>query len=144
MSREKGKGTFKPNIIDRVAFCILGLLLVANGLYLSGPWYLDSVEGERAPLMNALSSQYAVVTYGVLLLIAGTALCYVSFRAPSRTNTRILRNALLYGFLLRLYSLIGVLLTSESWRPPSYLSHAATVALMGAYWVWVKVDERPI
>ena len=131
--------------IDRIVFGILATLHVANGVYLVGPWYLNESETGKAPLLAMFNSDNAVIVYGILLFIDGLVLLYASAgRSVRRFYTQIVSYALLAGFLLRLYALIGVALTLESWRPPSYLSHAATVVLLGAYWVWLKVNVRPI
>lgn len=122
------------------------MLHMANGLYLSSPFYLDNwdVVG-KSPLVNLFSNSSAVLVYGVLLFLNGVSLLYVTAgKSTSRYYTRITNHALLGGFLLRLFSLIGVFLTLETWRPPTYLSHVTTVLLLGAYWVWVKVSVRTI
>lgn len=139
------KGVFKPRLIDRFMFCILAVLHVANGVYLIGPWYLDTWDdGGKAPLHSMFNSDLAVSIYGVCLLIDGLVLLYAAAsRRANRFYTVITANALVVGFLLRLYSLIGTILVLESWRPPSYLSHIATVAMCGALWVWVRVHGRP-
>jgi len=85
----------------------------------------------------------AVMTYGILVLVDGIALLYAAV-GRGVNYAKITGYALLAGFLLRLYSLIGVFLISQSWRPPSYLSHAASVLILAVYWIWVKVSERPI
>lgn len=135
---------YKPRAIDRAVFAILAFLHVANGVYLIGPWYLDETESGKAPLISMFNSDNAVSVYGVLLVLDGLLLIYASAGRGARKNyTRLVNSALLYGFVLRLYALIGVFLTIESWRPPSYLSHTASVLILGSYWVWVKVSARP-
>lgn len=135
---------YRPRAIDRAIFAILAVLHIANGLYLIGPWYLDNDEAGKRPLANLFNSDLAVGIFGALLLIDGLFLLYATFgRGERRIYTRLVSGALLSGFALRLYSLIGVLLTVESWRPPSYLSQTATVFILGAYWVWVRVSARP-
>lgn len=140
------RGAFRPRIIDRAMFAILACLHVASGMYLSGPWYLDTWdEGGKAPLANAFNSDTAVVIYGVLLFLNGLVLLYASAGdSINRWYGRITSTALLTGFLMRLYSLIGVAIALESWRPPNYLSHLATVFILGSYWVWVRVNDRTI
>lgn len=138
------KEVFRPRGIDRALFAILAALHVANGLYLVGPWYLDQTDSTASPLIAMFDNSWGVATYGTLLLVDGLALMYVAATGSSRTTTFITENALLAGFLLRLYSLIGVLVVVESWRPPAYLSHISTVAALGAYWVWVKVSVRNV
>lgn len=134
---------YRPRTIDRAIFAILGLLHIANGLYLVGPWYLDETESGKAPLISLFNSDEAVVIYGTLLLLDGVALLYTGLaKKYSRRYTKILSNALLFGFLLRLYALIGVLLIIDSWRPPSYLSQMASVSILAAYWIWVRVRAR--
>lgn len=137
--------TFRPRAIDRAVFAILATLHVVNGLYLIGPWYLDVTESGKAPLLTLFNSDKAVVIYGSVLLANGLVLLYAAAgKSAHRFYTRLTSGALLSGFLLRLYALIGVFLTVESWRPPSYLSHIATVTLLAAYWLWVRVYARPI
>lgn len=141
----KQKIRFRPRAIDRAVFAILATLHVANGVYLFGPWYLDETESGKTPLITLFNSEQAVSAYGLLLFIDGLILFYASAgRGGSRLYTRIVSSALLLGFLARLYALIGTFLTIDSWRPPTYLSHVATVLLLGSYWVWVKVNARPI
>lgn len=131
--------------IDRFVFGILAMLHMANGLYLVGPWYLHDNDGGKAPLIALFNSTTAVIIYGTLLFIDGLVLLYASAgRSARRFYAPTVSNALLAGFLLRLYALIGVVLTLESWRPPSYLSHMATVLLLGAYWVWLRINVRTI
>lgn len=139
------KGAYRPRAIDRVVFGVLATLVFASGFYLVGPWYLSAaLDGSKAPIINLLDNATAVRVFGVFLVLDGLALFYASAgRSAHRLYTSIVSYALLGGFLLRLYSLIGVIMTLESWRPPTYLSHALTVILFGSYWVWVKVNVRP-
>ena len=137
------KEVYRPRGIDRALFAILAALYVANGLYLVGPWYLDQNDGSQ-PLLTVFTNGWAVATYGVLLIVDGLALAYTAASGVGRVHSFITQNALLVGFLLRLYALIGVLMVAESWRPPSYLGHMATVAALGTYWVWVKVSVRNV
>lgn len=138
------RNKFRPRSIDRAVFAILGMLHVANGVYLIGPWYLDETESGKAPLISMFNSDIAVTLYGVLLLIDGLILIYASAgRGVRQFYTRVLSGALFSGFLIRLYALIGVFITIDSWRPPSYLSHVASVLLLGAYWLWVRAHARP-
>lgn len=137
---------YHPRGIDRILFGILALLHVANGLYLVGPWYLDEWEDAgAAPLQNLFNSDLAVVIYGAFLLINGLFLVYGALgKSVKRWYSSILSITLLSGFLVRLYSFIGVVLVLESWRPPAYLSHFATVIVLGAYWVWMRVERRNV
>ena len=140
MKRREGK--FVPRTIDRVVFAVLGLVMLINGFYLAGPYYLDVARsGNDAPLYSLLNSPEMVTTFGTLMFLTGVALAYSAF-GKGVYYAKITAYALLAGFLLRLYSLIGVFLTLESWRPPSYVSHAATVLLFGGYYVAVRVNER--
>lgn len=140
------RGDFRPRGIDRAIFAILAVLHMANGVYLSSPFYLDTWnEVGRSPLINLFNSNTAVIIYGAILFVDGVALLYsASAKQTSRFYTAITSNALLVGFLVRLFSFIGVSLALTSWRPPNYLSHLATVFILGAYWVWVKVNGRTI
>lgn len=140
------RGAFKPRIIDRIVFGIVAVLHLANGVYLVGPWYLPNWSGDgKAPLNLVFNSESIVQVYGLVLFINGLALLYISAeKSTRRFYTAITSTTLLSGFLLRLYSLIGVVMVLDSWRPPSYLSHVATVVLLGAYWIWVKVSVRTI
>lgn len=139
------RNRFRPRSIDRAAFAILGMLHVANGVYLIGPWYLDETESGKAPLISMFNSDIAVTLYGVLLLVDGLALIYASAGSSVRQlYTSVLSGALFSGFLIRLYTLIGVFLTVDSWRPPSYLSHVATVSLLVVYWLWVRAHARTV
>ena len=127
-------------------FGILGVLCVTSATYVVGPWYLDEWDdtvGGKPPLYSIFQADAPVMLYGVALLACGLLLIYASAgRSTRRFYTQITSWALLGGFLLRLYSLIGVLLALETWRPPNYLSHLATVVALGAYWVWVRVSIR--
>ncbi len=142
----KMRGAYRPRAIDRAVFAILAVLHTASALYLVGPWYLTDWDEEgKAPLTQVFHNETAVTVYGGFLLLNGLALIYATAgRSAHRYYTTITSSALLTGFLLRLYALIGVIAALESWRPPSYLSQLATVALCGAYWVWIKVHARPI
>lgn len=135
---------YRPRPIDRTIFAILAVLHIANGLYLTGPWYLDETNHGQAPLITMFNSSVAAIVYGAILLIDGLALFYASAGRGARLYTQVVSGALLTGFLLRLYALIGVFMTSESWRPPGYLSHLATVMMLGAYWIWVRVNVKSI
>lgn len=119
---------------------------MASGLYLSSPWYLDTWdEVNKAPLTNLFNSNIAVVIYGVILFTNGVALLYsAAGNSAHRFYTQITSTALLTGFLMRLYSFIGVIIALDSWRPPSYLSHLAIVFILGAYWVAVRVNDRTV
>lgn len=143
MKAKQERTQYVPRTIEKAIFAVLGLVVFLSGLYLIGPWYLpNDVAGDRAPIVNLLNSDISVKIYGSALVLDGLVLFYAS-AGRGVYYTRIVANALLAGFLLRLYSLIGVFLTLESWRPPSYLSHAANVLLLGAMWVWIRVSERP-
>lgn len=137
---------FKPSPIDRAVLGILAVLHMTTGLYLSSPFYLDSWDGvNETPLTNLFNSDTVVVVYGVLLFLNGLTLLYSTARRGATViYTKITSGALLSGFLMQLYSFIGVTITLESWRPPSYLSHLAVVFMLGAYWVWVRVNGRTI
>jgi hypothetical protein len=137
------RANFQPKAADRAIFAILALLHICNGVYLVGPWYLDDIGAEKAPLYSLFIDHDAVAAYGVLILLDGLFLAYAATAKVSWFNTKITANALLAGFLLRLYSLIGVFLTIDSWRPPSYLSHIATVCILGVMWILVRISERP-
>ena len=140
----KKRGVWKPTPFERAVVSIIGSLFIFNGAYLVGPWYLTVTDdGAQAPLFSLFNSDTAVQIYGVLLLVDGLALLFASGVLKRMFNARIVRNAVLAGFLLRLYSLIGVFLTLESWRPPSYASHTATVMITAALWLWIRFNERP-
>ena len=143
MKRE-GRG-YRLTAIDRAVILILSFVCVVNGVYLIGPWYLEvRRDGDAAPLYSLFNSEAAVSVYGALLLVVSSILIFLSFRMKTTAaSTRVLAAALLGGFLLRLYSTIGALLATESWRPPTYISQVATVFLFGAYWLWVKVNGKP-
>lgn len=143
--REK-RGAYRPRYVDRAVFAILAVLHMANGAYVTGPWYLDTWdEVGKAPLQNAFNSDAAVSVYGALLFLNGIALMYAAVaKSATKGYTQTLSYTLVSGFLLRLYAFIGVMVALESWRPPSYASHLATVFILGAYWVWVRVNVRPV
>jgi hypothetical protein len=136
-------GRFRPRTVDRIIFAILALLFVFSGAYIVGPWHLEETVYGPAPLHVVFNDSEAVEIYGLLVLATGFFLLYSAFGKVSRHYARITANALLAGCLLRLYSLMGVLLTLDSWRPPSYLSLIAIVLITGAMWLWVKLSERP-
>lgn len=136
---------FTPRPIDRAVIFVLAVLLVATAIYVIGPWYLDETDPTKAPLTYIFKDDQLVVFFGILTLINGLLLLYAStLKAASVRNTKFLGYTLLAGFLLRLYSIIGVMITIESWRPPAFLSHFATVSIFAVYWLWVKSDARPI
>ena len=143
---KKQRGSWTPRALDRAILGILAMLHMASGLYLSSPFYLDTWdEVNKAPLANLFNSNTAVVIYGVILFANGLALMYsAAGNSAHRFYTTITSTALLSGFLMRLYSFIGVAIALESWRPPNYLSHLATVFILGAYWVTVRVSVRTI
>lgn len=135
---------FVPRSIDRAIFAILAALHVANGAYLIGPWYLDEYESGKAPLYDMFNSDLAVSTYGAVLFLNGVVLLTLScVRHTHKHYAAVLGITLLTGFLMRLYAFIAVLMIVESWRPPSYLSHLASVGILGSYWVWVRLSGRP-
>jgi hypothetical protein len=134
---------YNPRTIDRAIFSILAALMLFVGLYIVGPWYLDETLGSKSPLLALLDSNIALILYGTLTIIDGIALVY-SAAGKGLTHSRIMSHALLAGFLIRLYALIGQILTLHSWRPPSYLTQVVIVLLFGVMWVWVKVNAKPI
>lgn len=139
----KARGVYKPRTIDRAVFAILAAVMTLSGLYVLGPWYLEVDEGNTAPLYHLFDDVTAVRIFGVLILITGLFLFWCSWaKGNAALYTTILTYTLLCGFILRLYSMIGVALALDSWRPPGYLSMFATVFILGAYWVWVKVNVR--
>lgn len=131
-----------PRSIDRTLFAILAVLQLAEGVYFAGPWYLDSHLGAKAALFSMFDSAPAVILYGSLLFIDGLCLLYAAAGKRGRWYINIVSSSLLAGFLLRLYSIIGVLIALDSWRPPQYLSHIATVAIFGALWIYMRVSSR--
>jgi hypothetical protein len=142
----KVQGAYRPRSVDRAVYAILAAVCITNGGYVVGPWYLHSDnEGARAPLIALFNNPQLVNIFGFILIGVGIALTYATASAGgSRKYTNVLSYSLLLAFLLRLYSFIGVVMTLESWRPPNYTSHAATVLITGAFWVWVKVNDRPV
>lgn len=141
---KKNYGNFIPTPFERFVLVILGSLIGFGGLYVIGPWRLDEYADERSPLLIAFNNSDAVVVLGAVLIANGLAIMWTAFAKAARKGyTRLLSNLLLAGFLLRLYSLIAVLMVTESWRPPSYLSSAAIVVMLGAFWIWVNVNARP-
>ncbi len=141
--KQKRLTPYKPRTIDRVVFGILAVAFVTGAAYLIGPWYLTVTEGARTPLYAMINNHNIIILYGVLLFIDGLVLLYASVSdGNTRRYTHIVTNGLLVGFLLRLYSLIGVFLTLDSWKPPSYISQTAIVLITGSYWLWVRVNAR--
>lgn len=141
----KMRGDYRPRPLDRSILAILATLHVASGLYLSSPFYLEVTDEGKSPLMTLFNSSIAVIIYGVILVLDGLALYFSAFAKHTlRFYTTITSNALLVGFLVRLYSFIGVAAALNSWRPPNYLSHLATVFILGAYWVSVRLNGRTI
>lgn len=139
----KVTGTYTPRSVDRAVYAILAAVCITNGGYVVGPWYLDTNGAEQAPLVALFNDDLLVYVFGIAVIVVGLALAWASAaRGANRRYSIILTNALLLGFLLRLYSLIGVMVTLESWRPPNYISHIATLLITGAFWVWVKVNDR--
>lgn len=139
------KVEFKFRPIDRAVVAILAALNAANGLYLIGPWYLERTADGTSPLYTLFQSRTAICAYGIGLFLNGVALAFAARKRVVRTNHIFsLSNLLFAGFLIRLYSLIGVFVALEYWLPPTYLSHVATVLILGAEWVWIKRNERPI
>lgn len=129
--------------IDTAILRIIAFLHVCNGLYLIGPWYIrTNPEGDASPVYSLFNSHWSVVVFGILIMVSGFLLWYSV--GPRNKSDKFLSNTLIVGFGLRLYSLVGVLLTIKSFLPPSYLSQAAAIAVLGAYWLWVKyLVERP-
>jgi hypothetical protein len=122
--------------IDRYIISVLAALMAASGLYLAGPWYLVETNGNPSPLFALLSNTVGITIYGILCVVSGLVLGWFAHRrAPVRVQHLSL--ALLTVFLLRFYSLMGTLLTLESWRPPGYLSPLVIVLIIGGYWLWV-------
>lgn len=125
--------------IDTANIRILGILHLVNGLYLIGPWYISTTTGgDDSPLFVLFGSVAAVKVFGSLLIIQATALLLTTVMG----YRKVLEWSLLSGFLLSLYSLIGVL-SAMKWLPPTYVSQAATVLILGAYWVWTRRNGRP-
>lgn len=141
----RGKKEFVPRVIDRAMFGILAVLHGVTALYVLGPWYIDTHDTIETPLIDAFDNHLFLTAYGVLLLLDGLALAYITLKSKIAHYTAILSNVLMAGFLLRLFALIGVIASLETWRPPTYLSHAATIFIVGAYWIYVQTerDERP-
>lgn len=140
---QQRKVDYRPRIIDRAVFGLLAALHILSALYLVGPWYLETGDLGKSPLMNLFENPTAVIVYGVFVFMTGIGLLYAT-AANGKHYTTILSYSLLVGFLLRLYALIGVIASLDSWRPPSYLSQSVIVLLMAAYWLWVKYCVRPI
>jgi hypothetical protein len=139
----RGKGSFVPRPIDRAVFGILAALFAANSIYLVGPWYLDTPYGQHSALYSLFANHTGVILYGVLVCFDSLALIFAAAsKGGNVVYSRVVANALLAGFLLRLYSFIGVMAALDSWRPPDYLSHFATILLCGAFFLWVRLSER--
>lgn len=137
------KEVYVPRIIDKAIFAILGMLMLLIGLYVVGPWYVDDTHGVKSPLLSLLESHIGLIGYGCLSIIDGIALLYAT-AGDGEWHTRITSDALLAGFLLRLYALFGVILTLHSWKPPVYLVQGVVVLIFGAMWVWVRVNAKLI
>lgn len=119
--------------IDRTVLGTVGLLVLLNGIYLSGPWYLPAdPNGSPAPLYYLLNEH--VWISGVLHIIFGAGIIVNLVWEPFAS---LLHWMILGAFLVRLYSLMGVYNVSPL-LPPGYLSHTVTVVLLGAYWLYVR------
>lgn len=131
-------------MIDRIVFGVLGSICVVSGSYVIGPWYLDlRIEEDKAPLQSLFNDDHVVTIYGVLLLLVAGGLFFAALAKDTAAGyTSVVSITLLTAFLVRLYSLISIVLVLDSWRPPTYTSHAAIVIVLGAYWVWVRVNVR--
>jgi len=142
----KVKGAYQPRIIDRVVYAALAVVCIISGGYAVGPWYLEVDEsGAPAPTIASLFNNPELVNiFGFMVIVVGFGLLYGAFaKAPNRRYTHILSYSLLLAFLLRLYSLIGAIVVLESWKPPNFINPAALVVVLGGYWLWVKVNDRP-
>lgn len=127
--------------IDRWIIGLLAALVAASGLYLVGPWYLETKpDGDPNPVFYLVNNVYVVKGIGAGMIIAAGFMGWAARAGVARV--KVLSSALFAAFLLRLFTLMGTLLTIESWRPPGYLSPLFTVLLSGALWVWVKVGDH--
>lgn len=142
---KRKRGIFQPSVLDRIAFGILAALHLVGGLYVAGPWYVNIWYNSPAPLQAMFNSAGAVMLFGALLFVTGVGLVYATAgRGTRRYYRTITGSALLSGFLLQLYWLIGTILVLPSWRPPIYLSDIIVVVMLGAYWIWVRIHVRPV
>lgn len=138
-----GKGTYKPRSIDRVFIGYLSVINMLTGLYCVGPWYLDVTDGQKSTVLALVSTGTGVVIYGIMLFLTGLALAFAAVsKGGSILYSRVIRTALLSGFLLRLYAYIGGILILHDWRPPTYVAASLPVLALGSYWIWVRVNER--
>lgn len=130
--------------IDRAVVIIIAVLNIVNGVYLSGPWYQTEVPvtNEPAPMYSLFHGHPGVTIFGLFLLINGLILIWLCTRKV--VSFAAITYSLFAAFFLRLYLVIGVLIVTNSWFPPSYASSAATAFIAGAYWVWVKCRERTL
>lgn len=142
--RQRKTGKFVPRGIDRIVFALLGAVCLSSSAYVVGPWYLEiRVDGDEAPLFNLFNDTRVVLAYGMSLGVVSLGLFFAALISHRiKGYTTILLASLLSGFLLRLYDLISVFMALESWRPPTYISQAATIVILGSYWVWVRVYAR--
>lgn len=138
MSKQSGKVTLRS--IDKAVIAIMGLVLLSYGLYIIGPWYLTTIDNSRSPLTVLFEGTIAVKLYGWFLLIDSIGLLYGIRAHPARSA--ILSYSLLSAFLLRMYALTGTLLLLPSWRPLSWAAGLALVAVLGSYYIWIRISER--
>lgn len=125
--------------IDRWVIGLLAAVMAVGGLYLAGPWYLEFDNGKQGAVYYLTHNIYSVKVVGLAMLATAAGMIY-SIRTEV-ARSLLLSSSLLAAFLLRTYTLIGSLLTLESWRPPNYISPLFTVALAGVLWIWVRRHE---
>ena len=126
--------------IDRAVLCIVAVVLVLSGLYLAGPWYIPVVAGSEQPIYKLLSTNHAVQAFGIIELVVGVCLAFCALLPTIPRG--VLSTVVFAAFMVRLYSTIGVFIAlNGKFLPPSYLSQTAIVAILGAYWLFVKKRE---
>ena len=126
--------------IDRAVLVIVSVVLILSGIYLAGPWYIPVVAGTEAPLYSLLATDGYITTFGIVQAAVGVglAICALLTSVPRGVLSTIVFTA----FAVRLYSTIGVYIAlNGKFLPPSYLYQTAIVAILGAYWLFVKKRE---
>lgn len=134
--------TYKNDIrnIDRCILSVLGGVIFLAGLYLVGPWYIETIDRQLSSTLSLFGSRNAVNIYGGLELAVGLILMIaVWFK---RITRGWITTIIFLAFVVRLYSTIGVVIAlNGEYLPPRYLSQVGLLVVLGIYWLYLKKRE---
>lgn len=131
--------------LDRVFLVFISIINMLTGIYICGPWHIDEIADQKHFMYQLFYYQPLISLYGIVLVVASATLgLIVMSKVYCFWYTFAITALLKTIFMLKLFSFVGLLISMESWRPPTYLYHLPMLVILGGYWIWLTIDGGDI